>query len=218
MSSDTIRVFLADDQALVRSGFRMLIDSEDDLEVTGEAPNGADTVAALLTSPADVVLMDIRMPVVDGIVATREVLKLSPAAKVLVLTTFDADELVIDAIRAGAAGFLLKDSTPEQIVGAVKTVAKGEPIMSLAVLGQLMNRAARAGDTGGDARRRLSNLTPREREVAEALADGLTNAEIATQLFLSLPTVKSHVSNILSKLGADNRVQAALVVHDARGR
>ena len=218
MSSDTIRVFLADDQALVRSGFRMLIDSEDDLEVTGEAPNGADTVAALLTSPADVVLMDIRMPVVDGIVATREVLKLSPAAKVLVLTTFDADELVIDAIRAGAAGFLLKDSTPEQIVGAVKTVAKGEPIMSPAVLGELMNRAARAGDTGGDARRRLSNLTPREREVAEALADGLTNAEIATQLFLSLPTVKSHVSNILSKLGADNRVQAALVVHDARGR
>ena len=211
------RVLLVDDDAMVRAGLRLMLRGSE-IDVVGEHDDGKGAADLAFRLRADVVLMDIRMPVMDGIVATREVLKLSPAAKVLVLTTFDADELVIDAIRAGAAGFLLKDSTPEQIVGAVKTVAKGEPIMSPAVLGELMNRAARAGDTGGDARRRLSNLTPREREVAEALADGLTNAEIATQLFLSLPTVKSHVSNILSKLGADNRVQAALVVHDARGR
>ncbi len=214
-----ITVLLADDQALVRSGFRMLIDAEEDMQVVGEAADGSEACAAVARTHADVVLMDIRMPRLDGIHATAQVLAARPSARVLVLTTFDADELVVDAIRAGAAGFLLKDSSPERIVASVRQVAAGEPGISPSVLTQLMGRAAGApcSGRGDDARRRLAQLTARERDVVDCLSYGLSNAEVAEQLVLSVPTVKAHVSSILAKLGAENRVQVALLVQEARG-
>lgn len=210
-----IRVLIVDDDPMVRAGLRLMLRGSQ-LEVAGEHDDGQGAAAVARRLAADVVLMDIRMPGKDGIAATREVVQACPGTKVLVLTTFDADELVVDAIRAGASGFLLKDSAPQRIVDAVLAVAAGEPAVSPSVLAQLMDRAARTSGHGDDARRRLAGLTPREREVADAVADGLTNVEIAQQLFLSLPTVKSHVSSILAKAGADNRVQLALLVQELR--
>ncbi|GAA1392050.1 response regulator transcription factor [Luteococcus peritonei] len=211
-----VRVVIVDDDALVRGGLRLMLRGTG-IEVVAEHDDGEGAAELVAREQADVVLMDIRMPRVDGITATGQVLAARPQAKVLVLTTFDADELVVQAIRAGAAGFLLKDTPPERIVAAVKAVATGEPAMRPTVLAQLMAKAAGegAGSTTADARRRLQALTPRELDVARALADGLANAEIAEELVLSVPTVKAHVSSIMAKLGAENRVQAALVVHEA---
>ncbi|MGO4956748.1 response regulator transcription factor [Luteococcus sp. Sow4_B9] len=215
-----LRVVIVDDDALVRAGLRLMLRGPR-INVVAEHDDGFGAAEVVAREQADVVLMDIRMPRTDGIEATRQVLAARPEAKVLVLTTFDADELVVEAIRAGASGFLLKDTPPPRIISAVQAVAEGEPALSPTVLAQVMMRAAGTVKDQGqaaDARRRLEALTAREREVADALADGLANAEIASQLHLSLPTVKAHVSSILAKLGAENRVQAALVVHDAMRR
>lgn len=219
-NAPAIRVVIVDDDALVRAGLTLMLRSPE-IQVVAEHGDGQGAAQLVQREQADVVLMDIRMPGLDGIEATRQVLAARPDTKVLVLTTFDADELVVEAIRAGASGFLLKDTPPERIVAAVKAVAHGEPALSPSVLQQVMMRAAGTAPDqgqGSDARRRLQALTPREREVADAVADGLANAEIAQQMHLSLPTVKAHVSSILAKLGAENRVQAALVVHDAQRR
>lgn len=210
----TLRVLLVDDDALVRSGLKLMLRGTD-LEVVAEHDDGQGAARIALQNRVDVVLMDIRMPGLDGIRATQQVLTLCPNTKVVVLTTFDADQLVVDALRAGASGFLLKDTPPDRIVSAVKAAVAGEPAMSPSVLEQLVRLATRSAPDNADAIRRFETLTPREREVAHALADGLANADIAEQLFLSVPTVKAHVSSILAKLGAENRVQVALLVHDA---
>ncbi|GAA3850998.1 response regulator transcription factor [Streptomyces sedi] len=213
-----IRVLLADDDPLVRAGLRMLLRGAEGVEVAGEAANGAEVVEAVRRETPDVVLMDIRMPVMDGLAATRA-LSGEESTRVIVLTTFDEHGLVVEAIRAGAAGYLVKHAAPEEIVDAVRGAARGEPALSAAAARALITHAA--SGTGDDrraerARRRLAVLTERERAVADAVADSLSNAEIATRLHLSLGTVKSHLSSALTKLQLDNRVQLALLAHDAR--
>ena len=215
MSSDTIRVFLADDQALVRSGFRMLIDSEDDLEVTGEAPNGADTVAALLTSPADVVLMDIRMPVMDGVEATRRIVEAGIETHVLVLTTFDLDEYAFAALKAGASGFMLKDARPTDLLNAIRNVAAGEAVMAPSATRRLLDQVVPTLPTSPGADRRLDVLTEREREVLIEIAAGATNAEIAGRLYMAEGTVKTHIGRLLSKLHCRDRVGLVLLAYEA---
>jgi DNA-binding NarL/FixJ family response regulator len=215
-----IRVLLVDDDALVRSGLKMMLAGADTVEVVGEADDGREALGAVDRHRPDVVLMDIRMPQVDGIAATR-LLRAQPSPpEVLVLTTFDADELVLQALRAGAAGFLLKDTPPAEIVRAIERVAAGEAMLSPGVTKQLI--ALVAGDGGAaaradDARARLATLSPREREVALAVGRGCANAEIAAELHMSVATVKAHVSRLLAKLELDNRVQIALLVQDAGG-
>ena len=215
--SDAIRLVLVDDDALVRAGLRLML-RRPGIEIVGECDDGSGAAAMVVKERADVVLMDIRMPGMDGITATQAVLRARPATRVVVLTTFDADELVVAALRAGAHGFLLKDSPPERIEAAVRGVVQGEPGLSPAIASLLMAKAAGttgAHDVAADARARLASLTARELDVARALGDGLSNAEIAADLHLSVPTIKAHVSSILAKLGAENRVQIAIVVHDA---
>jgi DNA-binding NarL/FixJ family response regulator len=215
--SGAIRVLLVDDDALVRSGLRMMLAGAEGIEVVGEADDGRAVLGAVDLHRPDVVLMDIRMPQLDGIAATR-LLRGQPAAPaVLVLTTFDADELVLQALRAGAAGFLLKDTPPPEIVRAIRLVAAGEAMLSPAVTRRLISRVADDGLAGRGARARelLDRLTDREREVAIAIGQGKSNAEIAAELFMSVATVKAHVSRLLQKLDLDNRVQIALLAHDA---
>ncbi len=213
-----IRVLLVDDDALVRSGLRMMLAGAAQIEVVGEAEDGRAALAAVDRHRPDLVLMDIRMPVVDGIEATR-LLRAQPSPPaVLVLTTFDADELVLRALRAGAAGFLLKDTPPAEIVRAIEHVHAGEGTLSPGVTRKLI--ALVAGDGEAAARREqarclLDGLSPRELEVALAVGRGSANAEIAAELHMSVATVKAHVSRLLVKLGAENRVQVALVVHDS---
>ncbi len=215
MSSDTIRVFLADDQALVRSGFRMLIDSEDDLEVTGEAPNGADTVAALLTSPADVVLMDIRMPVMDGVEATRRIVRAGLGTKVLVLTTFDLDEYAFAALKAGASGFMLKDARPTDLLNAIRNVAAGDAVVAPSTTRRLLDHVVPTlSPTPGEHDPRLALLTEREREVLLEVAGGSTNAEIAKTLYMAEGTVKTHIGRLLTKLQARDRVGLVLFAYE----
>ena len=213
----TIRVLLVDDDALVRAGLRMILSSSEELEVVGEAADGADAVAAVQASRPDVVLMDIRMPGMDGITATSALRRLSNPPHVIVLTTFQADEHVMSAIRAGADGFLLKDTPPTEIVNAVKLVAAGEAMLSPSVTRTLL--AHLGTDETSDRRRlavqRLSSLTEREHEVAAAVGSGASNAEIAASLYMSEATVKAHVSRLLTKLDLANRVQIAILVHDA---
>ncbi len=213
----TIRVLLVDDDALVRAGLRMILSSSEELEVVGEAADGADAVAAVQASRPDVVLMDIRMPGMDGITATSALRRLSNPPHVIVLTTFQADEHVMSAIRAGADGFLLKDTPPTEIVNAVKLVAAGEAMLSPSVTRTLLARLGT--DETSDRRRlavqRLSSLTEREHEVAAAVGSGASNAEIAASLYMSEATVKAHVSRLLTKLDLANRVQIAILVHDA---
>ena len=213
----TIRVLLVDDDALVRAGLRMILSSSEELEVVGEAADGADAVAAVQASRPDVVLMDIRMPGMDGITATSALRRLSNPPHVIVLTTFQADEHVMSAIRAGADGFLLKDTPPTEIVNAVKLVAAGEAMLSPSVTRTLL--AHLGTDETSDRRRlavqRLSSLTEREHEVATAVGSGASNAEIAASLYMSEATVKAHVSRLLTKLDLTNRVQIAILVHDA---
>jgi DNA-binding NarL/FixJ family response regulator len=211
-----IRVLLVDDDALVRSGLKMMLAGAAGLEVVGEASDGREVLAAVDLHRPDVVLMDIRMPHVDGIDATRLVRSQPSAPAVVVLTTFDADELVLRALRAGAAGFLLKDTPPPEIVRAIEHVHAGDSMLSPAVTRQLI--ALVAGDDGGRrdvARARLETLSAREREVACAVGRGAANAEIAAELHMSVATVKAHVSRLLVKLEVDNRVQVALLVQDA---
>ncbi len=212
-----IRVLLVDDDPLVRSALSLMLGGPGDIGVVGEAADGAEGLDRARELRPDVVLMDIRMPVLDGLEATRRLLRDPSPPRVIVLTTFDADENVVRAVAAGADGFLLKDTPPAQIVEAIRRVADGEAMLSPSATRSLVSRvrADAAGDRSADARRRLEALTDREREVAVAVGAGLSNAEIAASLHLSVPTVKTHVSRLLDKLGATNRVQIAICVHDA---
>jgi DNA-binding NarL/FixJ family response regulator len=212
-----VKILLVDDDALVRAGLSLILSSAVDLEVVGEADDGAGAVEAVRRHRPDVVLMDIRMAHMDGITATAAVRRLTPAPQVIVLTTFQADAQVLAALRAGASGFLVKDTPPTDIINAVRLVAAGEAIISPSVTRTLL---AHFGDTETSERQRaaaerLAALTDREREVANALGEGASNAEIAASLYMSEATVKAHVSRLLTKLDVSNRVQIALLVHDA---
>jgi DNA-binding NarL/FixJ family response regulator len=220
----TVRVVLADDQALLRKGFRMILEAEEGLEIVGEAADGADAVRLVELYRPDVVLMDVRMPVLDGIEATRAITTSDRggATRVLMLTTFDLDEYAFNALRAGASGFLLKDVPPAELVAAIRTVAGGDAVVSPRITRRLLEEyahtlpdlSAAAGDgpdgTGALADPALASLTEREREVLLAVADGLSNAEIAERLYVSEATVKSHVGRLLAKLGLRDRVQAVV--------
>ncbi|MCE5288831.1 MAG: response regulator transcription factor [Nocardiaceae bacterium] len=211
-----IRVLLVDDDPLVRSALALMLGGDSDLTVVGQASDGREAISMVETERPDVVLMDIRMPHMNGLEATK-VLHAQPSPpRVIVLTTFDADDYVIGAIAAGADGFLLKDTPPAEIVEAVKKVSSGEPMLSPSAAGILIKqiRENRGDGRGADAARRLEILTERELEVAVAIGRGLSNAEIATDLYMSVPTVKAHVSRLFDKLGATNRVQIAITVHD----
>ena len=212
----TVRVVIADDQALVRSGFRVLLEQEPDITVVGEAADGAEAVAAATALAPDVILMDIRMPGMDGITATAAVAALPPPApRVLILTTFDLDEYVYEALRAGAAGFLLKDATAADLAAAVRVVATGEALLAPSITRRLIERFGRDGARdGGVAASSLDALTEREREVLRLVARGLSNAEIADALAIGEPTVKTHVSHVLAKLGLRNRVQAVAFAYE----
>jgi DNA-binding NarL/FixJ family response regulator len=212
-----VRVLLVDDDALVRAGLRMILGADSTIEVVGEASDGADAVAAVTAGEPHVVLMDIRMPQMDGITATVALRGLPRPPHVIVLTTFGLDSYVLDALRAGATGFLLKDTPPREIVAAVHTVAGGEAMLSPAVTRALIERFK---DTGVDDRKasalaRLEPLSEREREVAVEVGRGQSNAEVASRLYMSEATVKAHLSRVLAKLDAANRVQVAIVVHEA---
>ncbi|MFH8798800.1 response regulator [Streptomyces sp. NPDC017936] len=212
-----IRLLLVDDDPLVRAGLSFMLGGADDIEIVGEAADGGEVEALVDRTRPDVVLMDIRMPSVDGLTATERLRAREDAPQVVVLTTFHADEQVLRALRAGAAGFVLKDTPPAEILDAVRRVAAGDPVLSPAVTRQLMDHAAgSAADTRrARARARIAALGEREREVAVAVGRGLSNAQIATDLFMSVATVKSHVSRVLARLGLNNRVQIALLAYDA---
>lgn len=215
--SAPIRVLIVDDDALVRAGLSMILGGSEDVRVVGEAADGDQVIAAVDAHAPDVVLMDIRMPRVDGLAAAKALRARERAPEIIVLTTFDADEHVLEALRIGATGFLLKDTPPAEILRAIRLVAAGEAILSPTVTRRLVARVA--GD-GPDARRLhardlLDRLTEREREVAIAVGRGLSNAEIATELYMSVATVKAHVSHLLTKLKLNNRVQIALLANDA---
>ncbi|MBC7276520.1 response regulator transcription factor [Nocardioides sp.] len=212
-----IKVGIVDDDPLVRSALGLMLGGQADIEVVGEATDGQEALTLVRTAAPDVVLMDIRMPRVNGLEATRRVLAEAKPPHVIVLTTFGADEYVVDALAAGADGFLLKDTPPPEIVAAIRTVMVGEAILSPRATRTLITRlrAEPTGDRAAAAVRRLDTLTEREHEVALAVGRGLSNAEIAKELYLSIPTVKAHVSRLFDKLGATNRVQIAITVHDA---
>ncbi|MCD9198455.1 response regulator transcription factor [Aeromicrobium wangtongii] len=213
----TVRVLLTDDDALVRAGLALMLGGSPDIAVVGEATNGREAVDRVRAGGIDVVLMDIRMPVMDGIAATAAVLALPEPPKVIVLTTFDADEYVVRALAAGANGFLLKDTAPADIVDAVSRVVAGEPMLSPAITEQLIRQVTDAApDARADiAQRRIACLTDREREVAVAVGRGSSNAEIAAALHMSIATVKAHISRIFTKLDATNRVQVAITMYEA---
>ncbi|GAA2757134.1 response regulator [Actinopolymorpha rutila] len=211
-----IRVLVVDDEALVRSGLRMILEAADDVVVVAEARDGRAAIAAVGRHRPDVVLMDVRMPELDGVRAAEEIGRASAPPRVIMLTTFDLDEYVHAALRAGAVGFLLKDTPPRDLVAAVRTVAAGNAMLAPEVTRRLINSFAERGAGRAEAaRERLRVLTGREREVVSAVARGLSNAEIGRELAMSEATVKAHVSRSLAKLGLDNRVQAAILVHDA---
>ncbi|AGK81085.1 DNA-binding response regulator [Streptomyces microflavus] len=215
-----VRLLIVDDDPLVRAGLTLMLGGADDIDIVGEGADGSEVAALVERLRPDVVLMDIRMPGMDGLTATEELRRRPDAPEVVVLTTFHADEQVLRAIRAGAAGFVLKDTPPARIVDSVRRVAAGDPVLSPAVTRQLMARAA--GGAQDDrttrterARRRFAELAEREKEVAVAVGRGHSNAEIAGELYLSVATVKTQVSRILARLDLNNRVQIALLVHDA---
>ncbi|MFF5129383.1 response regulator [Streptomyces syringium] len=211
-----IRVLLVDDDPLVRAGLSFMLGGLPDLEIVGEAADGSEVAALVDRHSPHVVLMDIRMPSVDGLAATEALRRRESPPEVIVLTTFHADEQVLRALRAGAAGFVLKDTPPAEIVEAVRRVAAGAPVLSPTVTRQLIERVTDRGpDRGAEARERLARLNDRERQVAIAVGHGRSNAEIAAALFMSVATVKAHVSRILTKLDLNNRVQIALLAHDA---
>lgn len=227
--TEPIRVALVDDQTLVRSGFRMLIDSQPDLQVVVEVASGREAVASPAVAHADVVLMDIRMPEMDGIQATRHLLgtengrvtganEAGGLPRVLILTTFDLDEYALDAVKAGASGFLLKDAPPEELLNAIRTVHDGGAVVAPSTTRRLLDHMApllrRSTPGASEAQQRVDSLTAREREVFGLIASGLSNTEIASSLFLSEATVKTHVGRILSKLSARDRVQAVLIAYE----
>ncbi|WP_232550014.1 response regulator transcription factor [Propioniciclava soli] len=215
--TDTIRIVLVDDDPLVRAGLRLILGGAPSLSVVEEASDGQAALEVVARQRPDVVLMDIRMPRLDGLAATAEILARPDAPRVIVLTTFDSDDMVLRALQAGASGFLLKDTPPDQMVAAIVAVDAGETILSPSVVAQVVAVATRAaGDTRGDeARAQLAQLTEREREVAVAIGQGKANADIAAELYMSVATVKAYVTRIFYKLGVDNRVQVAIRVHDA---
>ena len=214
------KVLVVDDDPMVRTGLSMILGGAPDLELVGEANNGQEAIDGVRRFSPDVVLMDIRMPVRDGLSAATEILAAAVRPRVIMLTTFDADEMVHRALRAGADGFLLKDTPPERIVESIRAVSRGEPTLSPTVTARLIAAVTEAPDPGASAarataRRRLEALTAREREVALAIGGGASNADIAGTLFMSVATVKSHVTSILAKTGAESRLQVAVLVRDA---
>ena len=214
---EQIRVLVVDDDALVRAGLSMLLAAVDDIEIVGQAADGSEVEYAIAEHRPDVVLMDIRMPGVDGLAATEIVRTRDHPPEVIILTTFDADDHVLRALRAGASGFLLKDTSPADIVRAIRAVAAGEPILSPTITRRLIGHVTESddGERRRHAREQLDRLTEREREVAVAIGRGQSNAEISRELYMSIATVKAHVSRLLEKLGFNNRVQIALLAHDA---
>ena len=213
MSEATIRVVIADDQALMRTGFRMILDAQDDIEVVGEAIDGADAIRRFQELSPDVVVMDVRMPTMDGIEATRRLSALGRPARVLILTTFDLDEYVYEALRAGASGFLLKDRPPEELVAAVRVIASGEALLAPSVTRRLIEEFARRAPAVKPTE--LDELTEREREVLVLMARGLSNAEIAKALFVAETTVKTHVGRVLHKLRLRDRAQAVVLAYES---
>ena len=212
----SVRIMIADDQALVRAGFKMILDAEDDIEVVGEAVDGVQAVDMAKRLKPDVVLMDIRMPELDGIEATRRVLAASDdGPKVLMLTTFDLNEYVYDALRAGASGFLLKDVPPEQLADGIRVVARGDALLAPSITRRLIQEFAQAGPPSGPPPPGLDELTARELEVFKLVARGLSNAEIAAELIVSETTVKTHVARVLMKLGLRDRVQAVVLAYES---
>lgn len=215
MGGVTVRVLVVDDDALVRSGLTLMLDGARGISVVAQVADGGAVPAALDAHPVDVVLMDLRMPGVDGIAATRAVRRRQDPPAVVVLTTFDTADEVEAAMHAGASGYLLKDTDPERIVEAVLAAAAGEPVLSPRVARRLMDATARAGGSRAAARASLGLLTDRERDVVAAIGRGASNADICRELFVSLATVKAHVSSVLLKLGLENRTQVALLARDA---
>jgi DNA-binding NarL/FixJ family response regulator len=211
-----IRVLIADDQALVRAGFRMILDAEEDIDVIGEASDGTEAVAQAKRLAPDVVLMDIRMPELDGIEATRQVIADGgdEPSRVLMLTTFDLNEYVYEALRAGASGFLLKDVPPEELAAGIRVVARGDALLAPSITRRLIHEFARA-TTGAGPPRGFDELTAREVEVFKLVARGLSNAEIARELIVSETTVKTHVARLLMKLGLRDRVQAVVLAYES---
>ncbi|MDK8482319.1 response regulator transcription factor [Corynebacterium sp. MSK105] len=221
MMADALRVVLVDDEELVRSGLRLLLSNAPDIEVVAEASNGRDAVATVLDAQPDVVLMDIRMPVMDGIAAVEKILSVH-AVPIIMLTAFDTDSFILRALRAGAAGFLLKSTPPESLMAAVRAAAAGQPLLSRQVVDKLVSMQEPALDDAHShhtrtARNRLGRLSSREREIAELVAQGLNNQEIADRLVVSMATVKSHMQHILKKIGGTSRVHIAIMVLEARG-
>ncbi len=212
----SIRVALVDDQALVRSGFRMILEGQADMEVVAEAADGAEAVEVAARERPDVILMDVRMPRMDGIDATRRIAEMDGVgSRVLILTTYDLDEYVFRGLRAGASGFLLKDVAPEELVRAIRLVAEGESLLSPSVTRRLIEEFVRTPERAAAAPARLEALTEREREILALIAHGLTNAEIAGRLFLSIATVKTHVNHVFTKLGVRDRAQAVVLAYES---
>jgi DNA-binding NarL/FixJ family response regulator len=215
--SEQIRVLVVDDDALVRAGLSMLLAGAEEITLVGEAADGSEVAHAVAEHEPDILLMDIRMPGMDGLAATELVRAQADAPEVIVLTTFEADDYVLRALRAGASGFLLKDTPPAEIIRAVRAVAAGEPMLSPTITRRLIGhvRDSEGGDRKRHAREQLDRLTEREREVAVAIGQGKSNAEISRELYMSVATVKAHVSRVLEKYEFNNRVQIALLAHDA---
>ena len=210
----TVRVVIADDQGMVRSGFTTLLNSEPDIEVIGEAVNGQEAITRAVQLRPDVILMDVRMPVLDGLQATRQITAMDDAPRVLVLTTFDLDDYVYQALRWGASGFLLKDASARELAEAVRVVAAGDALLSPRVTRRLIAEFARMGAPRGPSRKTLQDLTERETEVLALVAQGLSNAEIAGRLVVAEQTVKTHVSRVLMKLGLRDRTQAVVLAYE----
>jgi DNA-binding NarL/FixJ family response regulator len=212
----SVRVLIVDDQALVRTGFRMILEAEPDIDVVGEAPDGAQAIDEALRLEPDVVLMDVRMPELDGIEATRRLLSNGAGStKVVMLTTFDMDEYVYDALRAGASGFLLKDVPPEQLIDGIRAVANGDALLAPSITRRLIEEFVRAAPTRTEQPAGLAELTSREVEVLRLIARGFSNAEIAKELFVSETTVKTHVAHVLMKLDVRDRVQAVVLAYES---
>lgn len=207
-----LRVLIADDEPLIRAGLRLILDGEADISIAGEAPNGEEAVRLAAESAPDVVLMDLRMPVLSGIAATEQMAGLPKPPQVIVLTSFDTDEFILAALRAGASGFLLKDTAPVELVSAVRAAARRDLRFSPGVLRRIVAAAALTAASVPEPESRLEELSEREKAVARAVARGLTNTEISTELFISVATVKTHVANAFMKLDVTNRVQLAVMV------
>jgi DNA-binding NarL/FixJ family response regulator len=210
-----VRVLLVDDDDLMRAGLAAMLSSDETIEVVGEAPNGRVAVEQAIAHRPDIVLMDVRMPTLDGIAATRELLAVSPDVKVVILTTFEQDDYVFGALSAGASGFLLKRARPEELIAAIHTVAAGDSLLSPSVTRTVIERLAQQPVPDGSARTRLEELTPREREVLQLIARGRTNGEIAAELVIEDSTVKTHVKHVLRKLQLRDRVQAVIYAYES---